>query len=130
MFTWNDYLTLAESLASSSDEAALRTAISRAYYASFHTAEDICRDLHIAVPRFTAHGGWDSSVHSRVIAALRAHPNPHLQHAGKLLTSMRKSRNTADYQLPFGMDVHKGARKAILDAKCITEEIDKFWRTA
>lgn len=39
-FDWNDFLTLAEELANrpSADAAAMRTAISRAYYSVFNTA--------------------------------------------------------------------------------------------
>ena len=37
-FDWNAYFTLAEDLASRSDEASKRTAVSRAYYSAFHDA--------------------------------------------------------------------------------------------
>ncbi|MFZ3073879.1 MAG: hypothetical protein WA093_01985 [Minisyncoccales bacterium] len=45
MFDWNNYLVLAENLLSPKDdgtydEACLRTAVSRAYYAVFHCARD------------------------------------------------------------------------------------------
>jgi len=41
-FAWSDYLTLAERLAAeTSDEASLRSAISRAYYAVFCTARQL-----------------------------------------------------------------------------------------
>jgi hypothetical protein len=131
MFAWNDYLTLAESLASSQDEAALRTAISRAYYASFHIAQDLCHDLNIPVPRKIARSGrTDQSAHSRVAAALRSHPNGDLRHAGKLLAVFRKSRNGADYDLPFAGDVSDAAQKAILDAHRIIDALHDFYRGA
>jgi uncharacterized protein (UPF0332 family) len=37
-FDWNNYLTLAESLARAADEASKRTSVSRAYYSAFHDA--------------------------------------------------------------------------------------------
>ncbi len=37
-FDWNNYLTLAEELAARTDDAAKRTAISRAYYCVFNLA--------------------------------------------------------------------------------------------
>jgi uncharacterized protein (UPF0332 family) len=41
MFEWEDFLDLAESLASEpNNEAAARSAISRAYYATFHSGRD------------------------------------------------------------------------------------------
>jgi hypothetical protein len=39
VFDWNAYLTLSEELSTRSDEAALRTAISRAYYFVYQTAK-------------------------------------------------------------------------------------------
>ena len=44
MFDWADYLTLAQELATRrSDEAALRPAVSRAYYAAFCQARNVLR---------------------------------------------------------------------------------------
>jgi hypothetical protein len=37
-FNWNDFFTLAEKLAAEADDAAKRTAVSRAYYSAFHDA--------------------------------------------------------------------------------------------
>jgi uncharacterized protein (UPF0332 family) len=39
-FEWEDYLVLAEDLSTDNDEAALRSAVSRAYYAAFNIARD------------------------------------------------------------------------------------------
>jgi hypothetical protein len=39
-FNWNDFLSLAQHLATSTDEASKRTAISRAYYCIFNLAFD------------------------------------------------------------------------------------------
>ncbi len=41
-FNWTQYLILARGLGSHSEESALRSAISRAYYAAFKTAEHFC----------------------------------------------------------------------------------------
>lgn len=41
-FDWVQYLVLARALASASGESSLRSAISRAYYAAFKTAEHYC----------------------------------------------------------------------------------------
>lgn len=37
-FSWSDYLSLAEELGKSVDEASLRTAVSRIYYYVYHLA--------------------------------------------------------------------------------------------
>ncbi len=52
MFVWTDYLVLAERLAArDADEAALRTAISRAYYAAYHRASTYVRANILVPPR-------------------------------------------------------------------------------
>lgn len=42
-FDWTQYLILARTLGSESGESSLRSAISRAYYAAFKTAEHFCK---------------------------------------------------------------------------------------
>lgn len=37
-FDWRDFMTVASTLAQNTDEASLRSAVSRAYYAVYHTA--------------------------------------------------------------------------------------------
>lgn len=50
MFDWDDFLSLATDLANRrGDEAALRTAVSRAYYATFHAAREYLVRAGIAV---------------------------------------------------------------------------------
>ena len=52
MFEWEDFLELAESLAAdSSNEAAARSAISRAYYATFHAGRDYLVRAEIPLDR-------------------------------------------------------------------------------
>ncbi len=47
---FRDFLTVAATLAAGSTEADWRSSISRAYYAAFHVACDLLRDLHFTVP--------------------------------------------------------------------------------
>jgi hypothetical protein len=49
--TGRDFLAIARQLASGSTEAEWRSAISRAYYATFHVARELLEDLSFAVPR-------------------------------------------------------------------------------
>jgi uncharacterized protein (UPF0332 family) len=54
---FRDFLTLAESLAEESNEAAWRSAVRRAYYAAFHVAWDFLATLRFTVPKADrAHG--------------------------------------------------------------------------
>lgn len=72
-FNWADYLTLATTLSSNSDEASQRSAISRAYYSAFHAAT-----IHAKPNGYTerSHGRlWkmcqaDADLNARRLAAL------------------------------------------------------------
>lgn len=44
-FVWLDYLGLAKRLGAQADEASLRSAVSRAYYASHHLCSDYCESF-------------------------------------------------------------------------------------
>lgn len=96
MFDWVKYLTLAEELATrNQDEAALRSAVSRAYYAVFCTARGHLRLQRVEVPRKAPHDFvWN-----------------HYRHAGGLRRQigldgdrLKKNRNLADYEdSPFDL---------------------------
>ena len=50
MFDWTSFLELAEELAKREGEAELRSSISRAYYAVFHTSRHLAEELGLQVP--------------------------------------------------------------------------------
>lgn len=50
LFNWSDYLALAKDLSLSDKENALRSAISRAYYAAYNEARAYCNSKHIEIP--------------------------------------------------------------------------------
>lgn len=92
VFDWCCYLTLAKDLASdNTEEARLRSSISRAYYAAFCTARNYLRDVEQkAIP--------DENVHSYVIAQFYTLGR---RNNGKKLAMelrrLRNNRNRADY---------------------------------
>jgi hypothetical protein len=79
------FLRVAQELARQEDEAALRTAIGRAYYALFLSARD---KTGVTSPR---------AVHTEVIRAVRKRPG-HRALADQL-DALRRLRVVADYQL-------------------------------
>jgi uncharacterized protein (UPF0332 family) len=85
-FDPEQFLRLAERLVRSSDEAELRSAVSRAYYACFLQAR-----AHLATSRFVQTGS--SGDHRLVAAALEDIG------AGTELGWLRTARNRADYRL-------------------------------
>lgn len=91
-FDWTQYLVFAKELSGRTDEAALRSAISRAYYAAFNRARAYCIAKGIPVPESldnTSHKAvWDAlSNRGRTLAG--AHSNG---------TRLKRKRVDADYK--------------------------------
>lgn len=63
-FDWSQYLVLAKELSTRTDEAALRSAISRAYYAAYHHAKSFCASKGIVITKSGANSDhfdlWDT----------------------------------------------------------------------
>lgn len=93
MFEWRDYLTLAERLVKSQDEASARTAVSRAYYAAFHTAR---RYVIQKYPDFKmpADGAGHEAVWNRLDSPSRSEKSARC--AGM---DLKYKRHAADYSL-------------------------------
>ncbi len=87
-----DFLTLANALAAGTTEAAWRTAISRAYYAAFHTARQLLRDLGLRAPR-------GDQAHAYLWMRLSNCGDPQLAVACQKLQDLRGKRNEADYDI-------------------------------
>jgi uncharacterized protein (UPF0332 family) len=113
VFDWNDFLDLAETLAAEpNSEAAARSAISRAYYATFHAGREYLVRASIPLDR------------SR---------NAHLQVQEKLLTQSAEIaqnvlllhvwRKKADYDNAFATDMAEQANSAVALAKQTVERI-------
>ena len=55
-FKGSDFLVVAQSLMQrASDEAYARSAVNRAYYAAFHTAQDYCLEMGIMISKSNTH---------------------------------------------------------------------------
>lgn len=92
-FDWSTFLDLAERLAESSDEASLRSAISRGYYALFHRARRYAVRHQFQPP------GPPISTHQALIAWFKQRPSDEEREIGDELDDLRKLRNDADYQV-------------------------------
>ena len=123
-FNWAELLQFAVSLESAPDtpgppEAALRAAISRAYYAALH----LCRG-------FALRAGWSpsslESIHQAIPKYLRHHP-PADQTRRKMaheLDLLRALRIEADYEDALRGRPEMLAAKAIGLARSIMEKLD------
>jgi uncharacterized protein (UPF0332 family) len=104
-FSWVDYLDLATRLAGEADEAAKRTAISRAYYAAFNQA-----DAWLQARRPPPPGGGAS--HERVWAEFRSGSDA-AQRIAIDGERLKLRRVQADYRIPYRGDLNGEAGMAI-----------------
>jgi uncharacterized protein (UPF0332 family) len=92
---WDDFLDLAERLAAKpSNEAAARSAISRAHYAAFHAGHDYLVRAGIPLDR-------TRNAHRQVQVELRKS----VEIIGRDLERLHTWRKQADYDNPIGPDV-------------------------
>lgn len=110
LVTPDQILTLAEDLAARGDEVGLRSAISRAYYASYHALLPRANELPVVV--VSPHPGRVG--HRELVRRLELwqHPNPKLNSKkhpailqSKLLRAMISAREQADYHLHLPVQV-------------------------
>lgn len=87
-----DFLELAKELQGGARESEWRSAVSRAYYAAFHSALVMATACGI---RF----GKSSSAHDKLALCLQNSANIVVAKAGAKLISLRSARNDADYDL-------------------------------
>lgn len=87
---WRDFLSLATRLAAESTEADWRSAVSRAYYATFHIARRMLVDLRFVVPRA-------DRAHQYLVFRLGNCGESAVEQAGRDLETLRRLRNRADY---------------------------------
>ena len=87
---WRDFLLLAARLAADANEAAWRTAVSRAYYAAFHVARRWFTDLNFNVPRA-------DRAHQYLVFRLGNSGESAVEQARRDLDTLRRLRNRADY---------------------------------
>jgi hypothetical protein len=99
-FDWRNYLALARELhdAARGDEAKLRTATSRAYYAARHAAVDWLPTHALASIAVARPDGTRSLPHTRIWRRLRESTDPRVRRVGRLGDRLREAREAADYE--------------------------------
>lgn len=102
-FDWSEYLNLAQELAAISgdsvnNEAKLRSAVSRAYYAVFCLARNYLRDVE-KDPRLSHNKTTDINEHQYVAEEFIFHKSKakNTIRLGENLSRLRQMRNKADY---------------------------------
>ena len=87
-----DFLNLADTLLQWPTEAAWRSAVSRAYYAAFHTARELLIQCGFQVPA-------TDSAHTYLAYRLSNCGELQIELAGRKLSSLRHERNRCDYDV-------------------------------
>lgn len=115
MFEWEAFLNVARELARQTDnEAAQRSAISRAYYAVLGLAHERLIDA-----------GWASlprgSIHHHVWRAYRDSPDQRQKDIADLGFFLRNRRNEADYRKQFPLPLSRAVAEALRSADDLVE---------
>jgi uncharacterized protein (UPF0332 family) len=123
-FPWSEFSRLASWLVDEgsrcpSEEAAHRSAISRAYYAAFRTALDWGERRKLLKPTGT---GAD---HEAVIGTLRRQVSPVAKRTGVQLDRLRRQRARADYEAVF-LNVAREARAAVAEADSVLQQLGRL----
>lgn len=114
-----EFLAVADALAAGPTEAEWRSAVSRAYYAAFHTAREFLTRLRFRVPA-------GEQAHAYLWLRLSNTGDPTSDTIGRLLRDLRGRRNIADYDLarprtqPNAADATTDARDLIARMDALT----------
>jgi uncharacterized protein (UPF0332 family) len=118
-FDWNDYIKLAQHLYdNNSDQASIRSAISRAYYGSFGIVRPYC------ITKFGIPARKNGpEIHRTVIEKLKASSNKLEFSIGNLLSGLRDDRNLADYDSQVSFSKPE-VKKCINNSTYVLENIE------
>jgi len=116
VFDWHEFLALADELAArSGDEAAVRTAISRAYYAAFHAGRAYLDRVNIP-----------AELGGRAHWQLRQVLQPQDPAISETLARLHDWRKEADYDDSCSFNVNRQASIAIDLARVTIQEIESI----
>ena len=123
-FEWQQYLLLAQELAGKptvlrpGEEARLRSALSRAYYAAFCQAR-----LHVMGVEGSTPLGAADNVHFEVARQLISNAEETHQLIGEHLSTLRRYRNQADYEQVV-VNLEGLTRAALAIAEWVLDALD------
>ncbi len=121
-FAWEDFLTLAEDLQNSRiDEAALRAAVSRAYYAAFNLSLSFLEHRQIAVTGM-------ANKHQALWNEFQRGPDNNWKTVSRIGDRLKMRRVEADYLLK-PRDWKQEAKAAIAEAKNVQHWLQQITRS-
>jgi len=117
-FDWLEYFTLAEELANRTDEASLRTAISRAYYSIYHLAL-----ARAKANNFAALPG--EGTHAQLWRLFTKSPEPDCMKLGQMAERLKDKRVRADYD-PIFVRIQEETPEFLNQARDFAERLQKL----
>lgn len=116
----HDFWQLADRLvANEKNPEGFRSAVSRAYYAAFLTAEEFLATMNVSLLN-------RSGVHSELLTILGNTGDPALDAAMSFLSTLRDERNKADYDLKnTNVETEANARLRVNDAFDVIAELNR-----
>lgn len=120
-----DFLTFAKTIHNHKDEAARRSAVSRAYYALFHHIKSIVDSVVPSRPKRKL----GAEEHERYIKYLQYSELEDAIYVGDKLKDLREERNDADYDLKLTKFDKNTCVLLCAMAESLCNEIDKIYKT-
>ena len=120
MFDWRSFLNFAQDInGSSASEAALRSAISRAYYAVYHRASIYVRGHSLVPPT-------ERLTHEKVWSLIELTADPNGKVIGRRGRALKRMRIRADYQTVFPGDLPSLTNFAVGEAQALLDALDQL----
>lgn len=120
--TGRDFLGLAKDLLNSDYESALRTSVSRSYYAIFHHVKTIFVSSRIRLKN-------EAQDHGTMAHYLESSDLPEVRYIGQKLKDLRAERNDADYDLAKTKFNKNTCTLQYLLAKSLCDKLDSLDQT-
>lgn len=117
-FDWSEYFKLAGELAKRKDEAALRSALSRAYYYVYHLA--LSRALDNG---FTTRSG--EGTHTQMWRNYSGSPEPDCRKLAEIGGRLKEKRERADYNQIYAR-IHEEIPDMLADAQDFAARLQKL----
>ena len=117
-FNWSGYLHLAEELSKRSDEASLRSALSRAYYYVYHLALERAEANDFK----PIHG---EGTHTQLWRLFILSPEPACKQLAILAGRLKEKRERADYNKNFSR-IEEEVPEVLLDAHNFAAQLEKL----
>jgi len=127
-FDWLKFLSLAKELRARTEEEAVRTSVSRAYYATYHKAREFLDSRQVSVTRGSASPGGTraATAHDAVWRTFSESREIAWQKVGEDGDRLKRKRQQADYDSYIPGLIPKVADEALILSQRIIETLSRL----